>query len=232
MIGPLGKNVGVLGTFAPKSISSRTMLASAGFALLTAFVPNASAEEPPVRWGIGGEAGIALNQFENVGPFLGIAFLADWRATERFHVRGEVGPIFASHSATKSLEFHEPGVSESNTDSRSLWGVPISLLGALRIAGAVSFEFGALAGPMWTATDSTQCGKGSESGLAWGFRGGPALALGERQQYQLAIHAHLLSEPLDRCVNSGGDVTHPFAPRFRVEDDLQPGFTGRFGLYF
>jgi len=194
----------------------------------------AAAEPAPARevwrFGAGAGAGIGLFQGDIPGPWLEALALARWAPQDSLYFKGQLALSYSTHSESKSLDYDGDFDDDPNTDRRTLASFVSRILIGYEFTRRFAIEGGAFAGPGWSTLSSTQCGDSRKTGLTWGGSAGPAIAVGARNELELALHMDIAFMPVERCTNSSDasfEAGLPPSPHRHAEDDGQFAFVLR-----
>jgi hypothetical protein len=194
---------------------------------------GASAEPERARFGASAGVGVGFYQFEGVGPWLELGGVARIPLGPSWYVSGGVTLDYNRNQKTKhTLDFDGDGDADPNTDEVELFGVFTRAVLGLRLSPVWSVEAGGFVGLAHTTLSSEQCGSSSDTDLGLGGSIGPALRLGEREQWAMALHAEAFWVPFQRCTNGGGADPFVFAPFVHGQDDAQVAAVLRVQYFF
>jgi hypothetical protein len=200
---------------------------------VVALVPRAALAEPDgARFGVGAGAGASFYLFEDVGPWLELSGVARLPLGASWYLNPGITLAYTRNQHRKSLDFNGDGSDDANTDELQAFGLwPRAMLG-LRLSARWSLEAGGFFGLSHTTLSSTQCGSSSATDFAMGASLGPALRLGQREQWSLALQADAYWVPFEKCTNGGGPDPFVFAPFVHRQDDALVGTALRAQYFF
>ena len=181
------------------------------------------AEAKGTRFGVSAGAGASFYLFEDVGPWLELGGVARIPLGQSWYFDPGITLAYTRNQHSKSLDFDGDGGDDANTDELeafALW--PRATFGLLLSPGW-SLEAGGSFGMAHTTLSSTQCGSSSDTDLGFGASLGPAVRLGQREQWALALHAETYWVPFEKCTNGGDSEPFVFAPFVHRQDDAQVG---------
>jgi hypothetical protein len=199
-------------------VGGRVMVALS-LVLLTPKGVHAEAES--ARFGVSAGAGASFYLFEDVGPWLELGGVARVPLGPSWYFGPGLTLAYTRNQHSKSLDFDGDGDDDANTDELQAFGLwPRAMLG-LRLSPGWSLEAGGFFGLAQTTLSSTQCGSSSATDLGMGASLGPALRLGRREEWSLALHAEAYWVPFEKCTNGGDSEPFVFAPFVHTQDDAQ-----------
>jgi hypothetical protein len=201
-------------------------------AVLVLVASKAAATEPErTRFGVSAGAGVSLYLFEDVGPWLELGAVARVPLGPSWDLGAGIALAYTRNEHPKSLDYDGDGMDDANSDEHQAFGLLPRALFGLRLGPIWSLEAGGFFGLAHTTLNSVQCGSSSATDLGVGASFGPALRLGQHEQWAVALHAEAYWVPFEKCTNSGPDP-FVYAPFVHREDDAQIGTVLRAHYFF